>query len=374
MNLDGTLVAPRFGVPDFVLDGERASFRHPTTKLAYAVNDTGRAIWNAMHAEATVADISRQLEREFDVDAAEAQHAVAAFVEQMSELGLVSLTRPEDRTATLRARYLELLRRALANFIYPEHELRIEKLESGAAPADVQARDRELRDIRYRDADDFAQLMTAKQDGSVWHGRPWRFSHTMVGMRRLEHLQWCAERVFEDGIPGDFLEAGVCQGGASIFMRALQVAFDQPQRRMWVADSFQGLPEPANEIDAGYDFSEAKQPWLAASQTAVEDNFRTYDLLSDEVVFLPGWFSDTLASAPVEELAILRLDADLYESTRDILAALYDKVAPGGFIVVDDYNAFVPCRRAIEEFRAARGITEPIRLIDRMAVYWRRSV
>lgn len=373
MNLDGALVAPRFGVPDFSFEGERVSFRHPTTGLAYAVNDTGRAIWNAMRTEATVPGISRQLAREFDVDAGEAQDAVVAFVEQMSELGLVTLTRSGDRTAALRARYLELLRRALANFIYPEHELRIEKLETGAAPADAKTRDRELRDIRYRDAADFAQLMAAKLDGSIWRGRPWRFSHTMVGMRRLEHLQWCAERVFEDQVPGDFLEAGVCQGGASILMRGLQVAFEQSQRRMWVADSFQGLPEPTNEIDTGYDFSEGKQPWLAMTQAAVEDNFRTYELLSDEVVFLPGWFCDTLASAPVSSLAILRLDADLYESTRDALVALYDKVSPGGFIIIDDYNAFTPCRRAVEEFRAERGITEPIRRIDRMAVYWRRN-
>jgi O-methyltransferase len=374
MDLDGTLVTPRFGVPDFLTDGESVSFLHPTTGLAYGVNDTARAIWNALRSERSLEGISREIEREFDVSSDQSREAVGTFLTQMSELGLVELTKPGDPVSALRSRYLELLRRALANFIYPEHELRLEKLESRTVPTDPTTRDRELRDIRYRDADDFAQLMAAKRDGSVWRGRPWRFSHTMVGMRRLEHLQWCAERVFEDRVPGDFLEAGVCQGGASIFMRALQVAYDEPQRRMWVADSFQGLPEPVSEIDHGYDFSEAKQPWLAMTQAAVEDNFRTYDLLSDEVVFLPGWFSETLSAAPVSQLAILRLDADLYDSTRDALVALYDKVAPGGFIVVDDYNAFVPCRRAVDEFRTAHGIVEPIRRIDRMAVYWRRSL
>ena len=90
-------------------------------------------------------------------------------------------------------------------------------------------------------------------------------------------------------------------------------------------------------------------------------------------MFLPGWFRDTLAGAAVPPLAILRVDADLYESTRDALASLYDRVSPGGFVIVDDYDAFAPCRRAVQEFRHARGITAPIRHIDRMAVYWRTA-
>jgi hypothetical protein len=91
------------------------------------------------------------------------------------------------------------------------------------------------------------------------------------------------------------------------------------------------------------------------------------------VRFLPGWFSDSLPHAPVGQLAILRLDADLYASTMDALVPLYDKVAPGGFVVVDDYWAFTPCRMAITEFRESHGITEPIRRIDWSAVYWRKG-
>jgi O-methyltransferase len=328
-------------------------------------------ILESLQGEESIAAIASRVSSTFDVSPEEALPGVMSFLEQMAELGLVELRIANDPMSALRARYLELLRRALVNLIYPEHELRIEWLEANGT-AD-EGRDRALRDIRYRHAAAFADLLAAKQDGSVWRGKPWRFSHTMVGMRRLEHLQWCGERVFEDGVPGDFLEAGVCQGGASILLRALQVVFGEPHRRTWLADSFEGLPVPSHEADTNYDFSETKQPWLAFPRAAVEDNFRTYDLLSDEVVFLPGWFRDTLAGAPVRSLAILRLDADLYESTRDVLAALYDRVSPGGFIVVDDYNAFEPCRRAVQEFRAARGIAEPIRRIDRMSVYWRRA-
>jgi O-methyltransferase len=155
-------------------------------------------------------------------------------------------------------------------------------------------------------------------------------------------------------------------------MRALQVAHGEDHRRMWVADSFEGLPEPSSEFDQGYEFQEARQPWLAATLEAVQDNFSTYGLLSERVHFLPGWFADTLEGAPIEALAVLRIDADLYASTRDVLLALYDKLVPGGFIIVDDYHAFPPCRRAVDEFRDQRGITEPLIRIDWTAVFWRK--
>jgi hypothetical protein len=372
MNTDLTVVR-RHAIAEFQSDNNRTSFVHPTTGLAYAVNDTGRSILRSLQPAESVKSIANRIAAEFDVTEDEARPAVASFLGQMAELGVVEVENTNDPLASIRARYLELLRRALVNMIYPEHELRIDRLESGIASADLRTRDRELRDIRYRNADDFAGLIAAKLNGDVWRGRPGRYSHTMVGMRRLEHLQWCAERVFEDAIPGDFLEAGVCQGGASIFMRALQAVHD-PARFMWLADSFEGLPVPDNANDEGYDFSEAKQPWLAMTRAAVEDNFRTYDLLSDQVRFLSGWFRDTLPTAPVGPLAILRIDADLYTSTREVLTALYDKVPAGGFVIVDDYNAFIPCRSAVDEFREERKIAEPLRRIDRMAVYWRRAI
>ena len=351
---------------------DHASFTHPATGLRYTLNGTGRAILESLSDEQTIDAVVQRIRATFDVTADAAHAEVASFLGQMAELGLVDLRGADDHHAALRTRYLELLRRALVNRIYPEHELQIEWLEADASRSTGLARDRALRDIRYDNAGDFAALLAAKENGAVWRGRPWRFSHTMVGMRRLEHLQWCAERVFDDRTPGDFLEAGVCQGGASILLRALQVAYGEPQRRTWLADSFEGLPVPSHEADTKYDFSESKQPWLAFSRAAVEDNFRTYDLLSDQVVFLPGWFRDTLPAASVPALAILRIDADLYESTREVLLSLYDRVSPGGFVIIDDYDAFAACRRAVQEFRRERGITAAMPHIDPMAVYWRK--
>ena len=108
------------------------------------------------------------------------------------------------------------------------------------------------------------------------------------------------------------------------------------------------------------------------SRDQVEDNFRRYGLLDDRVKFLVGWFKDSLRAAPISRLAVLRLDGDLYESTIQALNALYDKLSPGGYVIVDDYQ-LATCAKAIHDFRKARGINDEIHDIDGMGVFWRRS-
>jgi hypothetical protein len=199
------------------------------------------------------------------------------------------------------------------------------------------------------------------------------FSHTMVGRKRLDNIENCLATIKKDNVPGDVAETGAWRGGASIFMKGCLTAWDMRGRIVWVADSFEGLPVPSLPEDAGYDFSVAKVPILAISLEEVQENFRRYDLLDDDVKFLKGWFRDTLHVAPIRELALLRLDGDLYESTMDALKALYGKVSPGGFVIVDDFNDFEPCRRAVLEFRDQHGITDPVQTIDWTGAFWRKS-
>jgi O-methyltransferase len=105
----------------------------------------------------------------------------------------------------------------------------------------------------------------------------------------------------------------------------------------------------------------------------VQEHFRRFDLLDDNVRFLKGWFKDTLPSAPIEKLAVMRLDGDMYESTMDALKALYPKLSPGGFVIIDDYGCIPACKKAVEDYRAAHGIVEQIVTIDWSGVYWRKA-
>ncbi|MDQ4067945.1 MAG: TylF/MycF family methyltransferase [Actinomycetota bacterium] len=206
-------------------------------------------------------------------------------------------------------------------------------------------------------------------------GRDWPSSaQTMVGLRRLENLRRCIVEILSDGVPGDLLEAGTWRGGAAIFMRAALEAYGDRSRTVWVADSFQGVPPPDAErypADAGETFH--SWPELAVPLRQVKANFDKYGLLDDRVRFLEGWFKHTLPVAPVEHLALLRVDGDLYESTMDALRPLYPKVSPGGFVVIDDYGCVPACRQAVDEFRAENGIGEPMERIDWTGVFWRKD-
>jgi demethyldecarbamoylnovobiocin O-methyltransferase len=207
-------------------------------------------------------------------------------------------------------------------------------------------------------------------------GRDWPASaHTMIGTRRMDNILDCVENVLATGVPGDLIETGVWRGGACIYMRGILRAHGVTDRKVWVADSFEGIPDVGDEGHEG-DKRMAlhrRNNVLAVSLDEVRRNFAGYGLLDDQVEFLRGWFKDTLPTAPIDRLAVLRLDGDLYESTWDALANLYPKLSPGGYVIVDDYLTCPPCKEAVDEYRVKFEIDDPILEIDRDGVYWQRS-
>jgi hypothetical protein len=222
----------------------------------------------------------------------------------------------------------------------------------------------------------FEVVGDGKYDASVREvGRDWpSMAHTMIGVKRLANLRMLAEKVIRNGVPGDFIETGVWRGGACILMRAVLHAFDITDRRVWVADSFEGLPAPDEQnypADKGSDYHTYRE--LVVPLETVRRNIEKYGLLDDQIVFLKGWFKDALPAAPIKRLAILRLDGDLYESTIIALNALYDKLSADGYVIVDDYHVVPGCQSAIHDFLAARRIQPQICEIDGLGVYWQKS-
>lgn len=269
--------------------------------------------------------------------------------------------------------YLNLVKSSVLGELYDENELRILYLRDCAARGEP-PEETVLRDIARRRpamADEYRQerLVGRLYERAL---KNLGYQHTMIGRARLESLEQCLETVMADKIPGDLIECGVWRGGACVFMRAFLMARGVRDRIVWLADSFAGLPSPTRPEDAGLDLSATTHPMLAIDDDTVRDVFERYGLLDDQVRFLKGWFKDTLPRAPIERLAILRLDGDLYESTMDALEALYDRVSPGGFVIVDDYGVLPPCRQAVHEFRDRRGIDDPLVMEDWSGVHWRK--
>ncbi|QWU44086.1 MULTISPECIES: TylF/MycF family methyltransferase [Bacillus] len=212
-------------------------------------------------------------------------------------------------------------------------------------------------------------LKSERQDGMDWP----RAAHSMIGRERMNQLHEALETVVRENIEGDFIETGVWRGGSCIFMNGFLQANNITDRNIWVADSFEGLPTP-NIEQYPRDFGDYLHSfdYLRVSLEQVQENFRKYDLLNDQVKFLKGWFKDTLPSAPIEKIAIARLDGDMYESTMDGLVNLYDKVSTGGYIIIDDYG-LPPCAEAVTDFRNQRNLKAPITKIDVFGVYWRKE-
>jgi hypothetical protein len=261
--------------------------------------------------------------------------------------------------------YIELLTKCLVGYLYPESsylEIRPHR-DMGAV------KKRFLKGMNKRGYKIFKVQpfdATARATGMDWPS----IGYSMVGLKRLRNLQSCVETVLRENVPGDFIETGVWRGGACILVRAVLKAHDVRDRNVWLADSFEGLPAPSLEADDGYDLPD--NSYLAVSVEEVKAAFERFGLMDEQVKFLKGWFKDTLPTAAIDSLAILRMDGDLYESTRDALKSLYDKVSPNGFVVVDDYGTWPPCKRAVDEFRTQRGIIDPIQNIDGSGVFWRK--
>lgn len=209
-----------------------------------------------------------------------------------------------------------------------------------------------------------------REVGGDWPAR----AETMVGLRRLANVRQCIESVLSDGVPGDLVETGVWRGGTSIFMRGVLAAHGVTDRIVWLADSFQGLPAPdvrRYPADENLDLSDNK--YLAVGVGQVKKNFERYGLLDDQVRFIVGWFRDTLKSAPIDRIAVLRLDGDLYESTMEALEPLYPKLSVGGYCIVDDFGTIEACSRAVHDYRSKNGINDEIIDVDGRGAYWRKS-
>ena len=219
---------------------------------------------------------------------------------------------------------------------------------------------------------EIVQCVPADPDGYLRGGgvhleRRQEDAETMVGTMQLDNVQFCVTDALQRKVPGDVIECGAWRGGVTILMRAVLRAYGDTERKVWVADSFEGLPDANFQFDAHW----GGRGQMAVSLEEARGNFARYGLLDEQVRFLKGYFNKTLPTAPITKLSVLRADADLYDSQKDVLEHLYPKLSVGGYMIVDDYY-IVGCRRAIDEYRAAHRITEPISQIDGGAVYWQK--
>ena len=187
---------------------------------------------------------------------------------------------------------------------------------------------------------------------------------------RLGNLHKLCREIDIRSIPGDVVECGVYNGGSASVMAA--VCTRSPlNRNIWLFDSFEGLPQPT-EMDG----SEAKSCiwWCCGDLEKVQTVFQKLRIPESRVRIVKGWFEDTFPTVPIEDIALLHVDADWYDSVKLCLERFYDNVRPGGFVVIDDYGHWEGCRRATDEFLEQRGIDAKLVRVDYTGRYFQKPL
>jgi len=228
-----------------------------------------------------------------------------------------------------------------------------------------------FKDGIYPDDEIIKTTLSSPAPDARMYGKDWpEFAHTMIGLKRLNNLKQCLDYTRLNNIEGDFIETGVWRGGASIFVKKYLQLYNI-KKKVFVADSFKGLPPPQIQEDSG-DIHHTFE-FLRVSLNQVKDNFKLYRALDEDVIFLEGWFEDTLPNNPeIQKLSILRMDGDMFKSTMDVFNACYPKLVNNGRVIIDDY-CLLNCKNAVEKFRNDNLITDPIEVIDQCGIFWTKN-
>lgn len=192
--------------------------------------------------------------------------------------------------------------------------------------------------------------------------------YTMASPERVELLIRLASKVIEDGIEGDFVECGVCNGGSAAILAHYAAKTD---KEVWLFDSFQGLPATTAEDkpSANGNTAESEVGKCVGQLQKVYEVMEAVGAKDGNWYIHEGWFEDTfpIAAPRIHKIAMLNLDSDWYSSEKLCLETWYDKVVDGGFIYLDDHFYWPGSKAAAEEYFSARKESPTINKVGHSA-------
>jgi O-methyltransferase len=193
--------------------------------------------------------------------------------------------------------------------------------------------------------------------------------YTLVGPERIKNLYVLARRIESEGVLGDVIECGVCNGGTAAIL-ARSATHSGFGRTVWLFDSFQGMPETRPEDGETAREHIGKE---VGDRARVDEILRAVGARMDRVRIVPGWFQETFPTVSISRIALLNIDADWYESVKLCLETFYDAVVPGGYISFDDYGHWPGCKKAVDEFFEARGLPYKLQAVDYTAHWFKKE-
>ena len=198
--------------------------------------------------------------------------------------------------------------------------------------------------------------------------------YTMTSPDRVIAFCEAVRYVERSHVPGAVVECGVWRGGSSMAAALMLQELGASDRDLCLFDTFEGMSEPTAEDRRARDAVAAdkllktsardEKIWCYSPLDEVRENLASTGYPMERISFTQGKVEDTIPGAAPEQIAILRLDTDWYESTRHELAHLYPRLSPGGVLIIDDYGAWEGARRAVDEFVEASGAAILLNRID----------
>jgi O-methyltransferase len=190
--------------------------------------------------------------------------------------------------------------------------------------------------------------------------------YTMTSVERMYGLYKATEYVVANRIAGDFVECGVWKGGSTMLMALALQHFGQANRHIHLYDTFRGMSRP-EAVDRSYVGEDAQELWTQSNEgdvnrwcmaplDEVRANVTSTGYPPDLVHYVEGKVEDTLPATIPEQIALLRLDTDWYESTRHELTHLFPRLSPGGVVILDDYGYWRGARKATDEYFTQAGL------------------
>lgn len=195
--------------------------------------------------------------------------------------------------------------------------------------------------------------------------KPW----TMTGPPKLETLIEAVRHIARHRIEGDIVECGVWRGGSMQAVALTLMEQGDTDRELHLYDTFSGMSEPTAEdvrVHQGQVRTAAEmlaesdkdaQVWAVAGIDVVKDGMATTGYPAERVHYYPGMVEETIPDHAPERIALLRLDTDWYASTRHELEHLWDRLSPGGILIIDDYGDWEGARKAVDEWLERVGLT-----------------
>lgn len=162
------------------------------------------------------------------------------------------------------------------------------------------------------------------------------------------------------------------------------IANNSLHRTLWLYDTFDGMSAPtSDDVDflgqtaetlmQQQDREQATSVWCKSPLDDVRETMQATCYPKSQIRYIEGKVEETLPFHAPDQISILRLDTDWYESTKCELEVLFPRLSPGGILIVDDYGHWKGCRKAVDEYFKEHNISMLLNRIDytgRIGVYW----